>query len=68
MSNPEDILSRMFPKDVRIRETHEILQTSIFNTTLNRVGRPERKNSFISYVFAIVDTIAIQMQDVRFAI
>ncbi len=44
MSNPEDILSRMFPKDVlprlypkdaRIQEIDGILQTSIFNTMLN---------------------------------
>ena len=45
MSNPEDIFSRMFPKDVlprldpkdaRIQEIDEILQTNNFNTMLNR--------------------------------
>jgi hypothetical protein len=66
---PRDVFPRLYPKDARIEEINEILQTIIFNTVLNRKSQDwSGKLFFISYVYSIVDTIALQMQDVWFAI
>jgi hypothetical protein len=65
----KDAFPRLYPRDARIEEINEILQTSVFNTVLNRKSQDwSGKLFFISYVYSIVDTIALQMQDVRFAI